>query len=248
MSTLIIGSSHLFAMMGSGAPQADAVAFKLLQDFPHQHRIAERTELGVHLFPDVEQFFSENPHFQKIAVMISGSDWLKLCLTAWAPPMDFILPGDSALPLDETARIVPVAEIKAAMRTKIDHVLDGIEALGQRTWRPGVQLYFLEGPPAVLDNDFMTASLTASQDPWLRQYADKPMTPSHLRLKMARLHNGLINAACDAAGLIFVPAPASVKDDEGFLRADCHHDVMHGNFVYGTRMIQHVEATLGPLN
>jgi hypothetical protein len=239
MSTILfLGSSHLYAMQGaleSAGLTADCT-FKFLQDFRHQHRIAEQTSDGAVLFEDVAAWLTDAPEPDHLVVQISGSDWLRLCLTERTPPIDFVLPARPDLPLSPGAFVSPFREVEARLSQQISHVLDGIEALGRRE-RGLTRRWYLQAPPPVRGSERIAAYLAGSSEAWLKSQSDLRPTSEWLRFKFCTLHHELVKHAAEKAGFTHLPTPATVVDHEGFLQESLIGDVMHGNFDYGRRML-----------
>ncbi len=227
---LLLGSSHLGAVwegLQQGAPSSIDINVRFLMDFRKDSRVVIWDDQP-RLLPEVEELVENASAFEAIFLSVSGSDYLELCLTE-AVDFDFAshgLPDD-----DSVSRRIPFAEIKAALAHHIRHVVETTKLVAKKA---PVPLYYLESPPPIGDNDFLTAHPS-----WAAPaFAKAPPANPILRLKMWRLHSQIVREICTKCGVKFVAVPESVMDSRGMLVRDAYRDdIMHANAWYGSQIV-----------
>lgn len=216
-------------------PLANTYSFKSLMDFRQDSRIIEPVDGDFNdyrLNGQLREFVTkELSAIDALGLMISGSDYLTLCISNWREPFDFELP-DSELEVDERVRVVPYSEVRLRLQHATRHVLLGIEALAVIS---PVPLLALEPPPPIASNEFIAANAG-----WASNLVGSGgVSPPTLRLKFWLLQSALIREACAQAGVPYLRLPSELLEPPSYLPTWAYgHDLMHANSVYGGRVLQ----------
>lgn len=170
-----------------------------------------------------------------VVSMIGGNSHNVLGLFRHERPFDFVLPGDSSLPIETGAQIVPYSAMRACLERRMRYERGTLEAL--RRHHPGALLH-LESPAPPRDDGFVADAL----DEFRTLSPDGTVVGAALRYKLWRLHSAIVKDFCDALGITFVAAPVDALDGHGFLARHACEDATHANAWYGHRLLNQIDA------
>ena len=156
---------------------------------------------------------------------------------------DFVLPDAPALPLDDTAEILPSGAVRAGLRKRIEPNLKMLEELKAHTDKP---IIHLESPPPVPSE----AHIREYPGVFRAKIEERGVAPAALRYKLWRLHSSLFQESCKKLDALFLPAPPVTQDADGMMvERAWNNDGTHGNHWYGlqvlrrlTKFIQQMES------
>lgn len=172
----------------------------------------------------------------RVVLVWSGNQHLVRFLLAGEAPFDVCLARHPEEQPQPGVTLVPEALVRAILREPILPLAPLLRDLARRGVRPVV----VGTPPPLGDDERLRAVLMqearglaggdgADFDP-----ARAPLTDRHLRRRLWRIVQDLLEETAQAAGATFVPSPAAAADPEGFLRLDLMRgDVSHANAAYG---------------
>ena len=168
-----------------------------------------------------------------IVVSVNGGNvHAVLALIRHTCPFDFRLSGEPSPPLDRDAELLVESLVAATLAQEMARDLARFSALVALAG-PVAQL---ESPPPIRDDGFIAAAAdTYFVD---RGIASRGVAPAGLRYRMWRLASRLFRTHAAALGCPFLPVPAAVKDEDGFLHPDYAGDATHGNARYGEAWIE----------
>lgn len=151
-------------------------------------------------------------------------------------PYDFLLSGEDGPPLDPDAEPVTEALVRAALESGLARDRIRLREIA----RLGGDVVQLESPPPLADG----AAIAAQADAYFRNrgIAELGVAPAGLRYKIWRLHSDIVAGYCRDLGMRFLPVPAEMQDEHGFLRPEFAGDATHGNQAYGEAVIRALEA------
>jgi hypothetical protein len=179
----------------------------------------------------------------------SGNEHNALFLLHTPPAFDFHL-GDP-----RHDRIAPDALIlpKLLVEARLDAGMAALTGAVRLVKAHGPAALLVLGTPPPKRDLSGLAHVIAKSDFWrsrageIGQDSAQPIfTPPHLRLKLWAVLQERMAAAAQAGGGEFVPVPAEVQDDDGFLRPDLWaDDLTHANRDYGRIVLDHLAALEG---
>jgi hypothetical protein len=174
-------------------------------------------------------------HDPLFASVMGGNFHNTLALIQHERPFDFHLSGSPSLPLDPGAEPVPEALVRAAIERGL--ALDMVRLRRLAEFGPFIHI---ESPPPLRDNLYIEAQAEAyfrGQGLEMRGVA-----PAGLRWRIWRLNSRIVREAVEALGCRYLPVPAQLCDEDGFLQQSYAGDATHGNEAYGEALIRALEA------
>ncbi|ACA17528.1 hypothetical protein M446_3119 [Methylobacterium sp. 4-46] len=246
-SILILGGSHMFPMkhaVDRAGPEStkNEYIFKPIADFRPDARIVDPIDGGwtdYTLNADLDAWMAQGIHADRLALTISGSDYLSLCISNRPVHFDVTLPEQPDLEEIEGALMIPHAEIMRKMRAEIRHIVLGVELIRARC---SVPITYLESPPPIEDNDHIIAHAGWAAGGIQAWGVSRPI----LRYKLWRIHSRVVADACLANGIEFLPLPPEVLNERGYMSEKAiANDVMHANEWFGSRMAAQLDAVYG---
>ena len=171
----------------------------------------------------------------RVAVsMLRGNEHHVFAMLEHEEPFDFHLP--EARGVIEGRRIVPLAEVRAALASSLARTLEGLDLIMQR-W--AVPTMHLASPPP-LERDEDIAPALASLAP--RRGVVPRLAPASVRAKVYVLRNQIVREHCLALGVRFVPPPGAAVSPRGFLRRSFwSSDPTHANTAYGYLVLEQID-------
>jgi hypothetical protein len=151
-------------------------------------------------------------------------------------PWDFLLSGESGLPLDPEAEPLSETLVRGALEAGLDR--DRIRLHEIR--RIAGDFVQLESPPPVADSAYVAEQADAYFKD--RAIARLGVASPALRYKIWRLHSRIVADVCAGLGVRFLPVPRETQDEQGFLRREYVGDATHGNQAYGEALIRALES------
>ncbi|SFU97951.1 hypothetical protein SAMN02799631_03599 [Methylobacterium sp. 174MFSha1.1] len=234
---LLIGHSHTQCIVAALQARAAPVGWGMI-GLPSGGSPVVATEDGIRLDPAIEADLRRRIGPGTLCIStIAGNAHNVLALMATEPPFDFHMPGETG-PLLPGAEPIPYATIRLSVR-QILHEGDLSMLYAAQAAVPELRFH-IESPPPLRDE----ALIRARMDPYfLERHPAARVADAGLRLKMWRLHSTLFAEACEALGLIFVPAPKAAMDPDGFLRPELAHPTSstHANEAYGALVADQIE-------
>jgi hypothetical protein len=246
MSTLFVGQSHVAAIRAARQARRDSGGkFKRTRGI---HTLEQRyipelegmedeatARFGPLLRADLEE--ERALYAPTVASVMGGNAHNALALVRHPRGYDFRLPGeDSGPPPQPDDEPIPFALARAAL---LQHL--GADFLRLRMLRDVVGPFVhVESPPPLRDD----ALIREQADAFFKEQAIATLgvAPAGLRWRMWRLNALLFRERVEALGCAFLPVPAEVQDEVGFLRPELAADATHGNAAYGEIVIRAVEA------
>lgn len=226
-----IGHSHATALE-RGAVRSGRTLDTM--NFWHTGEPWLRDGCAIRLRPDLAERIARG---RKVLSTIGGSAHTVLGMVEHPRPFDFVLPADATLPVDEAREIVPAEAVRAKLADLAGAYFATLPALVDAAAVPVIQI---QPPPPVADD-----SRIAPKVPWgLFPGQPRAIAPKWLRYKLWRLHGELIAAACAKFGIIFLPAPETAQDGEGFLDPGYDEDGAHANAAYGALVLDQVRRAV----
>lgn len=174
-------------------------------------------------------------HAPLLVSVMGGNFHNALALVQHQRPFDFHLSGASPLPIDPDAEPVPEALVRATLEQGLAHDLMKIRRLAEFG-----QFIHIESPPPVRDS----AYIAEQADAYFRGHgvATRGVAPAGLRWRIWRLNSRIMREAVDALGCRYLPVPAELCDEDGFLQRRYAGDATHGNEDYGEALIRALEV------
>ncbi|MDE1173227.1 MAG: hypothetical protein PW790_06075 [Parvibaculaceae bacterium] len=165
-----------------------------------------------------------------IFLFVGGSAFAVLGLLLHPHPFDFILPEAPHLPLMETAQLLPLDAVQAALMA-ID--LEFFEQMKLIRAAARGLVFYCEPPPPYPDAGRMLPDV-----PWERlEGRGKEIAPQYFRYKLWLLNSQIMRAFCRQNSIIFIPCPPEAIDAEGFLLSAYYSDPTHANPAYGALVL-----------
>ena len=148
--------------------------------------------------------------------------------------IDFVLPGQPALPTDPALTILPVALIRDMFEVLLQPMKEALTLLA-REYPEG--LWVMCAPPPPRD----ATTLTRLVEFRAGVSGAAVVVPSTLVLmKTWLLVRDSVRDICHAAGCTFIDCPPEVFDVDGFLKPELVRDGIHGNTEYHVAMTRHL--------
>lgn len=167
------------------------------------------------------------PRFEAIVSIIGGNAHFSLGLVNNPRRYDFVLPEAPDLPLEDGAEIIPYGLM---MRHLIGFSHETTPVLpAVRTLAPDIPFVHLESPPPVpAENVNRHAKHFA---PLIKHYG---LSRRERVWRFWRLQGQMMQDICAERGITYLPAPASMVDEQGLLvQAAWRDDPTHAGPAYG---------------
>jgi hypothetical protein len=247
LRVLFIGHSHLRCVRDAVASDAPALAARgvevrtlLLRPAVAGSPVVPGRDADLLPAEQRAEVLRSAPWADHIVLAVGGNAHSVFGLVEHARPFDFELAGESSPPLLPGREPLPGALVAAALR---DSELFRQQA-AMRRWlcqlSPAPCLE-LESPPPPRDD----AHILAHPGHFGPLLAEHGVAPAALRYKIWRLQSAAVRQACNELGLRLLPAPASVRDAQGFLVPQAlADDPTHANPWYGRQLIEQVLCEL----
>ena len=233
---LFIGHSHLVAVQHAVDQRGGRVAGLLPEFVPlgnafYQPNLDPAGGLHAQLARIVTA-----PRFDAIVSVIGGNAHFSLGLVNNPRRYDFVLPDAPDLPLEAGAEVIPyglMLRLLEGMSQDTTQVLRAIRALV-----PDLPFVQLESPPPVpAENVSLHAKHFA---PLIKHYG---LSSRERVWRFWRLQARMMQAICADAGITYLPAPASMVDDQGLLaRVAWRDDPTHAGPAYGSAVLDQLSA------
>lgn len=171
-----------------------------------------------------------------------GNDHNGLFLFEAAPRFDLV--REDTEWFDPTAQLVPSAAVQKLFYA-IPHLQECVPILQALDKVAGCRPFLAETPPPKGDDaalrQFMTSEFGAMAQARGISVETAPLTHPQTRLKLWRTMRDAYKALAADAGVEFLPLPAWVFDDVGFLKRDFWHtDATHANGAYAEGLLGHL--------
>jgi hypothetical protein len=156
---------------------------------------------------------------------------------------DFLSREMPAAKLIPDATLVPEGLVEEAIKPaklQLDRVISRIS-------KEGREVVLVAPPPP---KDEIAFFLGTKELQWSLQRTGTDLTSRKIcepivLLKAWHMLVRLMKQAADEHGARFIGVPRNTQDFRGFLRREFwHHDVTHGNALYGARLLEHIIATV----
>ncbi len=240
----VVGHSHLVALQRAAdehPPLAVNLTFLQLRDDRYRPEFERRSRrpdsparLNRRLLRDITRVLGRNG---VLVSCIGGNSYNILGLLNHPRPFDFVLPSQPRLEIAAEHELIPACLVREILRERLDaHNFTILRALRAAIGRP---MYHLESPPPVPSEEHIRKFPGVFRD----RMAACGVSPAALRYKLWRLQSELVQEACAAEGIVFVPVPDEARDDSGFLSETAWNpDPTHGNAWYGACVLRHIAA------
>ena len=246
MNLLVVGQSHVAAIRAAARAHRDAFpdeprtrVIHTLEEVhaPEFEGVADGDYSGARFGPKLRAAIEDQiaRHAPRVASVVGGNVHNALTLMRHPRPFDFLLSGEDGPPLDDGAEVIPEALVRVTLTQKLQPDFARLRALREIVG----PFIHAESPPPIRDDAFIAARAEA----WFRDRAggEIAVAGAGLRWRMWRLTSRLLREAVEGVGGHFLPVPAAVCDEEGFLRLDFAADPTHGNEAYGEALIRAIE-------
>jgi hypothetical protein len=154
-------------------------------------------------------------------------------------PYDFIYESEEP---DEQFLFVSKEMVKAALKKYLVNTKNALTILMQKGFG---SVSCLQVPPPNPSNEFMMDKLRKVNDdlPY-----DHKISSNKLRLKLWLTMDSMYREMCDELGVLYVCAPESTRDENGFLLEIFWKDTVHANYKYGTIILEEHQKLINNLN
>ena len=244
-SIVLGGHSHAISMLDS-VDHAPAQELRAAVLAPRQRSNQFLSD------PDYVEAFAQSTKGKVAVVVWDGNQHIASFLIDSDPPFQVFQKGvvDAA---HNPGRIwVSEEMLRARWRGDAAWTTDALEKLLHRLVASSDRVVLLGTPPpkserlirVALGGDVYFSALLEKDS---RRPADVPITPGPVRVALWRVIQSVYREAADDAGALFVPVPASVMDEDGFL-LEILADTSHTNSDYGAAMWHHLANALSRSN
>ncbi|MEM9223640.1 MAG: hypothetical protein AAGB11_14760 [Pseudomonadota bacterium] len=171
--------------------------------------------------------------------MIGGNQHLTLGLVEGPEPFDFECPQVAGI--DRTRRIIPHAEVRAALFETFHKVLDRMRGL-REAYRDKPMAH-VSAPPPKSDPKMLANNLRAYHP---GDDAEVAIVPRKINLKLHHLQNDILREFCAENQIDFIDPPPNTRDTSGFLqRQYWQRDAAHANKLYGDEILNSIRSYAG---
>jgi hypothetical protein len=243
---LVVGQSHVAAIRAAAKTHREAFpaeprtrVIHTLEEThaPEFETVADDEHSAARFGPKLRAAIEDQiaRHAPRVASVVGGNVHNALALMRHPRPFDFLLSGEDGPPPDAAAELIPEALVRATLVQKLQPDFARLRALHEIAG----PFIHAESPPPIRDDTFIAARAEA----WFRERAGGEVAVAGvgLRWRMWRLTSRLLRETVEGLGGQFLPVPAVVRDDKGFLRLEFAADPTHGNEAYGELLIRAVE-------
>ncbi|MGV1902318.1 hypothetical protein ACQZ6V_18755 [Agrobacterium sp. 22-3674b3] len=172
--------------------------------------------------------------------MFGGNSHNALTLLSSDRVYDFMLEGETDLPLDSRRELIPYDAVHAAIYRNTEAFLIDLEGLAGSVSEP---VYHVLSPPTIEDDHLVSQIVT--NDAILAQTGNS-VTPAIIRYKSWQVHNRIFIEKCSQIGANVIYTPQDAISDGKWLATDCiSSDATHGNVHFGGLIFKHIEKVLG---
>lgn len=224
---LVIGHSHMNALRA-----VDGIAAHVdFMPFAENGRS--------YLYRDPAEFEPIARSCTSVVFLLGGTRHITLGMVNPPQPFDFYLPGQTGLPFNGAARLLPVDLVTCLLKR---HLKDELDYLGALAAVFATQRRFhVESPPPLPD-----AYIEQYPAGFADKLRERGVSPFSFRYKFWRLHSQLVQAHCARLGITFLAAPAGTQEEDGCLAQPFRRqDPTHANAAYGKRVIDQLCDLLG---
>lgn len=178
--------------------------------------------------------------------VIGGNAANRMAIFGSGPPVDFLLPGESAPPASDAVQWVSYDAVEATMARQLGS-LDEFFALLPRDRLAGVA--HLEGPPPCMSNDFVYSSLPESARRLAVESGEVEMSPASiaapaLRHRLWQCQAAVTRRIAESHRVVYIDPPEEAVDAQGHRRIESCSDACHGTPEYGAWALSHVARRL----
>lgn len=229
---LAVGHSHLESLRSAykSARQSSSVDLTFLQLNAPDHL---PSLISGKLNPKVRQL-CDGP-WSLVVSLIGGNDHNILGLLNHPQRFDLVLPMEPDLPLDGEAEVIPFSVVQQRLLRPASQKLAVLIELRRSL---SVPIVHLESPPPIPSAEHIKTYPNFFKD----KIDQLGVAPATLRYKLWRTHSDIYAAACQAAGIQFIPAPPEMQDDRGMMIEQAwNKDPTHGNVLYGAHLLAQIE-------
>ena len=166
-----------------------------------------------------------------VVISILGTFHNRFSLVQHELPFDFIMPGEDYMPVEGTV-LVPYNTVYDEMKS----FLQRNRSIVKIRDRAPCRVSHISTPPPKQDNEFIRERVKKYRD---KIVDETGISAPGLRLKAWKLEARALGEFCSERGVIFVPAPGTCCDTEGFLKEEYYaQDATHANELYGRLVMQ----------
>lgn len=176
-------------------------------------------------------------HVGPVCALVAGTAHLVVGTLVHPRAFDFVLPSEPELELKADAEVLPSLAVRRILE-KISAPF--IAQLAEMASLCDGPFFHFEPPPPTFDSRAIEKHVPWTWFPGMLHEVAPPI----FRYKLWRLHSEIVAAACLRLGVQFVPAPATSKDERGFLHDRFFEDGTHGNLDYGKLMVKQIEERI----
>ncbi|MBC7155735.1 MAG: hypothetical protein H5U19_14240 [Rhodobacteraceae bacterium] len=234
-SVLIIGHSHIGGIMRAHAERGGRVEGLGIEFAPISADYYQPNLDGqLALHPEIVRIIGA-PRFDLIVSCVAGNAHYSLGLVNNPRKYDFVLPLAPDLPLEDGAEILPYGLIRKHLLEMAQETIPALPAIHAAAGAPLVQI---ESPPPVPPENVMRHPKHFA--PLIKQYG---LSRRERIWRFWRLQALIIQDICSERAIPYLPAPAAMTDDDGFLaRPAWTDDPTHAGPAYGHAVLDQLSA------
>jgi len=237
MAILAVGQSHVGAIRRAAKTHRETWPGELRTRVIHllaEDYAADGQEFGPLARAAIEDQIAR--HHPRLVSVMGGNAHNDIALLRHPRPYDFLLSRTKkGPPIEADAELVPEALVRAALEQRL---LTDFWRLDMLREIAGPFIH-LESPPPVFDGTFIRDRAEAHFRE--RHGQDIVAGAPGMRWRIWRLTSRILKEKAEALGCRFMPVPAEVLDEQGFLRIEFAADPTHGNEAYGEALIRAIE-------
>jgi hypothetical protein len=186
---------------------------------------------AIELNPKLREALSESP-WKFVVLVCGGNEHNILGIVRKKRPFDFVLSSEPDLPLQPSYELVPEALIREVLRSYMADTLQTMRAFRAATGLPVMQL---EPPPPLPNHRVLAYPRELLRASLFR----KNIAPEFIRHKIWRLETEIYREFCAEIGVAYLPAPASMIDENGMLaEPGWGSDATHASPRYGIEALK----------
>lgn len=242
---LIVGHSHLGCMQAAYSNMEnsglDACFIQLHHHKVEQSSASQRKNSEVlssavlHLAQEWLSAFDRVDARPVLVISPLGNEHNALGLVNHPVPFDYVLPELPALPVSDSAKVVPYQAMRDVMVAHCSAMFKIAEELSKL---PVAKRYWVEVPPPIGDEEYIRNHPHDFKETINRN----GLSPAYFRYKAWWLYSRIIREWCENNGWGYISVPEIGKDEQGFLAQAAwpYWDSVHGNAWFGRVMLEQI--------
>ena len=158
-------------------------------------------------------------------VFMTGEEHYHLGKMEHEPPVDFYLPSHPELNIAPERQVIPLSVIETQLRAYLENAFKAFEAI--RRLQPYLEIINVICPPPILSGEATKSATIQAQD--------------IVRLKYYLLYSKIMRETLTSLNIASILPPESAIDENSFLLSEYVKDNVHGNHLYGEKVIDQIK-------